>query len=174
MSQEYSGGWVTHLADMLWAYRCSTKFATRFSPFSLVYEIEVVIPVELMIPSLRVMQMRKEEKEKMVFVAKRCEDLEGLDERKEEAQEHSCRYMQRMIEAYGRTIKERVFVEGQLVSRIADHVKSGLVGPSKFLPKWEGPFVIREANATGYYCLAQMGKDLINPINGKWLKRYYT
>ena len=53
MSQKYSGGWVTHLLDALWAYRSSHKFATRFSPFSLVYEIEVVSLAEVMIPSLR-------------------------------------------------------------------------------------------------------------------------
>ena len=67
--------------------------------------------------------MRKKEKEKEVFMAERCEDLEGLDEKKEEAQEYSCRYRQRMTEAYGRTIKERLFTEGQLVLRTADHVK---------------------------------------------------
>lgn len=80
-----------------------------------------------------------------------------------------------MTKAYGRTVKEKVFVEGQLVLRIADHVKRGLERPFKISPKWDGPFVIKEANASGYYCMAQMdGKDLIDPINGKWLKRYYT
>jgi len=56
--------------------------------------------------------MRKKEKEKKVFTAERCKDLEGLDEKREEAQECSCRYKQRMIEAYGRTIKEIFFTEG--------------------------------------------------------------
>ena len=36
--------------------------------------------------------MRKKEKEKAVFAAERCEDLEGLDERKEEAQECGHKY----------------------------------------------------------------------------------
>ncbi|XP_075654970.1 uncharacterized protein LOC142625158 [Castanea sativa] len=36
--------------------------------------------------------MRKNEKEKGVFVAERCENLEGLDEKREEAQERSRRY----------------------------------------------------------------------------------
>jgi len=56
MRQEYSGGWATHLLDALWAYRSLPKSATRFSPFSLVYGIEVVSLAEVMIPSLRVMQ----------------------------------------------------------------------------------------------------------------------
>ena len=73
-----------------------------------------------------------------------------------------------MTKAYGKTTKERVFAEGQLVLKTTDHVKRGMAGPSKFSPKWEGPFVIKEAHASGYYRLAQMnGKDLMDPINGK-------
>ena len=35
--------------------------------------------------------------------------------------------------------------------------------------------MIREAHQSGYYRLTQMdGKDLMDPINGKWLKRYYA
>ena len=58
------------------------------------------------------MQAWRKEKEKEVFTAKRCKDLEGLDEKKEEAQERSHRYRQRMTETYGRTIKEKMFIEG--------------------------------------------------------------
>lgn len=85
MSQEYSGGWVSHLADMLWAYRSSPKSATGFSPFSLVYGIEAVSPRELMISSLRVLHAQKKGIEKDVFLAESCKNLEGLDEKREEA-----------------------------------------------------------------------------------------
>ena len=99
-----------HLPDALWAYRNSPKSATGFSPFSLVYGTEVVSPAEVMTPSLRVMQMREKEKEEEVFAANRYEDLEGLDEKREKAQECNCRYKQKMIE--DRMTKERVFAEG--------------------------------------------------------------
>ena len=55
-----------------------------FSPFSLVYGIEVVSLAEIMTPSLRVMQMQEKEKEE-VFAVEMCEDLEGLDEKREKA-----------------------------------------------------------------------------------------
>ena len=58
-----------------------------------------------------------------------------------------------MTEAYGRTIKERVFAEGKLVLRVANNVRRGMTGPSKFAPKWEGPLVIRETHPNGYYRL---------------------
>ena len=164
-----------HLPDTLWAYRNSPKSATGFSPFSLVYETEVVSPAEIITPSLRVMQMQEKEKEEEVFAAEICEDLEGLDEKREKAQEHNRRYKQKMTEAYGRMPKERVFVEGQLVLKMADYVRRGMAGPSKFAPKWEGPLMIREAHQSGYYRLTQMdGRDLMDPINKKWLKRYYA
>ena len=35
--------------------------------------------------------------------------------------------------------------------------------------------MIREVHPNGYSCLAHMdGKDLLDPINGKWLKHYYA
>ena len=74
-----------HLPEALWAYRNSPKSTTGFSPFSLVYRTEVISPTEVMTLSLRVMQMREKENEKGVFVAKRYEDLEELDKRREEA-----------------------------------------------------------------------------------------
>ena len=40
-----------------------------------------------------------------------------------------------MIEAYDRMTKKRVFAEGQLVLKVADYVRRGMVGLSKFAPK---------------------------------------
>ena len=72
-------------------------------------------------------------------MAERCKDLEGHDEKREKAQERSRRYRQKMTEAYGRMTKERAFAEGQLVLKVADYVRRGMAGPSKFALKWEGP-----------------------------------
>ena len=128
-----------------------------------------------MTPSLRVMQMQEKEKEEEVFAVERCEDIKRLDEKRKKAREHSRRYRQKMTKAYDRMTKERVFAEGQLVLKVVDHVRRGMTGPSKFAPKWEGPLVIREAHQSGYYRLTQMdGRDLMDPINGKRLKRYYA
>ena len=74
-----------HLSNAFWAYKNSPKSATRFSPCSLVYRMEVMSSAEVMTPSLKVIQMQEKEKENEVFAAERYEDLEGLDERREEA-----------------------------------------------------------------------------------------
>ena len=106
-----------------------------------------------MTPFLRVMQMQEKEKNGEAFAAERFEDLGELDEKREEAQERSRRYRQKMTEAYCRMTKERVFVKGQLVLKVADYVRRGLAKPSKFAPKWKGPLVIREVYQSGYYRL---------------------
>ena len=77
-----------------------------------------------------------------------------MDEKKEEAQERSRKYRQRMTEAYGRMTRERVFSKGQLVLKAVDHVRQSVVGPYKLSPKYEEPLVIREAHARAYYRLA--------------------
>ena len=65
----------------------------------------------------------REGKKKGVFAIERYENLKGLNERREEAQERNRRYRQRMTEAYGRMTKERIFVEGQLMLKVADYVR---------------------------------------------------
>ena len=68
-------------------------------------------------------------------MAERCEDLEGLDKKRKEAQERSHKHKQKITEAYGRMTKERVFAKGQLVLKTTDHVRQGMARPSKFPPK---------------------------------------
>ena len=54
MKHEYGGKLSDHLADVLWACRNSVKTATRFSPFSLVYGTKAISPVELVVPTPRI------------------------------------------------------------------------------------------------------------------------
>lgn len=42
------------LSETLWAYRTSKKDATRVSPFPLTYGHDAVLPVEVLMPSLKV------------------------------------------------------------------------------------------------------------------------
>lgn len=80
-----------------------------------------------------------------------------------------------MANAYNKATKFKVFVKGQTVLKAADQIKRNLSAPSKFGLSWEGPYLIREAIASGYYCPATAeGKSLIEPINGKWLKLHYA
>ena len=49
----HKSNWHTMIFLALWAYRNSTKNATGFTPFQLVYSLEAVLPIECEILSLQ-------------------------------------------------------------------------------------------------------------------------
>jgi len=52
--QQNGRDWHDKLPYALWAYRTSVRTATGTTPYSLVYGDEVVIPLEIKIPYLRI------------------------------------------------------------------------------------------------------------------------
>uniref|UniRef100_A0A2N9E761 RNA-directed DNA polymerase n=1 Tax=Fagus sylvatica TaxID=28930 RepID=A0A2N9E761_FAGSY len=172
---DYGNDWKAHLADVLWAYRSSPKTATGFTPFSLVYGTDTISPTELVVPSPRVMQGSELEVDANICAEARMADLEGLDEARDLAKAKSQRNYQKMANVYSKALRVRIFAEGQMVLRAAEFVRRNLPSPSKFSPNWDGPYIIREAHGSGYYRLSKSdGTALADPINGKWLKHYYS
>uniref|UniRef100_A0A2N9EU18 Integrase catalytic domain-containing protein n=1 Tax=Fagus sylvatica TaxID=28930 RepID=A0A2N9EU18_FAGSY len=157
-----------YLTDVLWAYRNSSKTATSFTPFSLVYGTDTISPTELVVPSPRVMQGSELEVDANMCAEAWMANLEGLDEARELAKARSQRNYQKMAGVYSKALRVRVFVEGQMVLKAAEFVRRNLPSPSKFSPNWDGPYIIREAHGSGYYRLSKSdGTILVDPINGK-------
>ena len=153
---------------MLWAYRSSPKTATSFSPFLLVYGTEAIAQVEIAIPTPRVVQETKNDVDASICVELRTCDLEALEEARNQVLEKTKRYHLKMVGAYGKIVKERIFATGQLVLKVVDYVRRGLPSPSKFASNWEGPYVIHEVHASGYYKLSKAdGTALVDLVNGK-------
>jgi len=46
--------WDSRIPVVLWAYRTTCKKLTRHTPFRLVYGQEAVVPMEFLVPSLRI------------------------------------------------------------------------------------------------------------------------
>jgi hypothetical protein len=70
--------WDSKLTAALWAYRTTYKVTTRATPFSLVYGIEAILPIEFEIPSLFIaINERLDESQSL---KDRLERLEGLNE----------------------------------------------------------------------------------------------
>ncbi|XP_019054469.1 PREDICTED: uncharacterized protein LOC109115191 [Nelumbo nucifera] len=57
--------WHECLDEALWAYRTSYRTATNATPFALVYSVEVVLPLERQMNSLRMLSKRELQKMKM-------------------------------------------------------------------------------------------------------------
>ena len=135
MVHEYEGGWSTHLSDALWAYRTSSRTATGFSPYSLVYGSEAVSPVELLIPSARVALVNDIEWDAEACAVMRALDLEAVEELRNEASRCIQLYQGRAMRSYNKKVNPRVFKRGDIVLRTAEHVRRQLPGPSKFSPQ---------------------------------------
>ena len=54
MLEENPRNWDGILLETLWAYRTSTRSSIGVSPFSLTYGQDAILPVEIVVSSLRV------------------------------------------------------------------------------------------------------------------------
>ena len=88
------------------------KIATGFSPFSLVYGTKAISPIELSVPTPRVMLEENQEGTEDTNNERRLADLERLEEEREVARRRSQRYQQRMAKAYAQTVHPKAFTEG--------------------------------------------------------------
>ena len=89
MKHEYGGKWSDHLADVLWACKISIKTAMGFSLFSLVYETEAINPMELVVPTPKVVLEESQEETEDTINERRLADLEGVEEERELAKKRS-------------------------------------------------------------------------------------
>ncbi|XP_020676621.2 uncharacterized protein LOC110095423 [Dendrobium catenatum] len=165
--------WHTKMVEALWAYRITYKTPTKATPYSLVFGVEAVFPLEIELPSLRVAiqyDLTQEQNARL-----RTEELDALDEVRLQAQQNLEIYRARMTKSFDRMVRHRAFQEEELVlvlrRPIIPHQK--IVG--KFVSNWEGPFVIEKVYLGGVYQLIDLeGQRPMPPINGRYLKKYHT
>ncbi|XP_070052713.1 uncharacterized protein [Nicotiana tomentosiformis] len=76
--------WHEKIGDTLWAYHTTFRTATQSTPYSLVYGVEAVLPLEQQIPSLWIAIQEGLTSEENAQL--RLAELEALDEKRLEAQ----------------------------------------------------------------------------------------
>jgi hypothetical protein len=162
--------WHLMLYSALWAYRTSVKIATSFSPFQLIYGLEVVFPIECQILSLKLaVQLLPDTsplEEWLVY-------LEQLNEQHcdaalvNEAHKHKVKFQ------YDRSVHPQIFSKGDLV--LVYNQDKDPLGAGKFKTMWFRPFIIKEVLKKGTYCLVDFEENaLAEPRNGLYLKKYYS
>jgi len=125
--------WDDKLGECLWAYRTTVRTPTKATPFALVYGCEVVLPLEIQIPSLRVFlttEMTNEEKHRL-----RLQELEALDDKRLQAQQQIELYQARISKAFNKKVKERTLKKGDLVLTIRRPMVMTHKTKGKFQPK---------------------------------------
>ncbi|KAG8479126.1 hypothetical protein CXB51_028998 [Gossypium anomalum] len=170
MAETYKD-WHEKLPFALYAYRTSVRTSTGATPFSLVYGMEAVLPIEVEITSLRVLsELKLDEAE---WIQYRYDQLNLIEEKRLKAIRNGQMYQRRMMRAYNKKFRPKVFHEGDLVLKKILPMQKYFRG--KWMPNWEGPYVVKKAFSRGALILAEMdGKSLPNPINSDSIKRYFT
>ncbi|KAL6319621.1 hypothetical protein AAG906_020698 [Vitis piasezkii] len=95
---ETSRDWSEKLPFALWAYRTSFRTSTGATPFSLVYGMEVVMPVEIEVGSLRV--ALEHQIAETDWLRARYDQLNLLDEKRLRAVDHMHAYQRKMVRAF--------------------------------------------------------------------------
>jgi len=163
--------WHEMLPFVLHGYRTSVRTSTGATPFSLVYGMEAILPLEVKIPSLRVlMETKLEEAE---WVQARYDQLNLIDEKRLVTVCHGQLYQNRMKKAFDKKVRPREFREGDLVVKKIIYVQKDHRG--KWMSNYEGPYVVKKVFSRGALILTRMdGKELSLPVNSDAVKRSYA
>lgn len=171
MTERQGKNWDLELSPALWAYRTAIKTGTGFTPFHLVYGKEALLPIEVEIPAVRMMEKFLEGpkdafKERLLCLqeAQLCRD---------KALEHYEEMQEKMLKRVNKKVRSKGIVEKDLVLRYNTRLDNSL--QKKFQVKWEGPFMVMQVFPNGTYQLADLDGTLhASRVNGYRLKKYYA
>ncbi|MCO5600690.1 hypothetical protein L7F22_054805 [Adiantum nelumboides] len=163
--------WVKHLSAALWAYRTSFRTSLGYTPYHLVFGKEAILPIEVQLASLKILAT-KNEGTPSDRLKQRILDLERLEIDREMAVEHYATQAERRRQNFNEGLKDKELKRGMLVLCYDNRFDTRK--DKKFMPRWEGPYVIRKKYTNGSYRLQDIsGKLHKTRVNGWRLKPYF-
>ena len=118
------GKWAEELPSVLWVYRTTPRRSTGETPFSLTYEVEVVIPTEVVIPaevnlcSARVSRFDPTENSELML-----KQLNLLEERQESATIWLAEYQQKLARRYIRNVRKEFGARDLILWKVAGNMR---------------------------------------------------
>ena len=132
--------------------------------------MEVVLPVELEIPSLCVMLESKVSEED--WCQGHLDELALLDERRIKALYHIQGYHRRIARSFNKRVKDRGVREGDLA--LKEMIEPIWDPRGKFKPNWSGPYIVKKILSGGAAILTDLdGEDMAHPVTLDRLKNFY-
>nr|XP_010321655.2 uncharacterized protein LOC104647713 [Solanum lycopersicum] len=163
--------WHDMLPYALLGYRTAVRTSTGATPYLLVYGTKAVIPAEVEISSLRIIQ--EAELSNAEWVRKWVDQIILIDDKRIIVVCHGQLYRQRMVHAFHKRVRARVFEVGQLFLKHIFHHHDEY--KEKYAPKWQGPYMVRKVLSRGSLVLSKMdGTVWPKSINSNAVKRYYV
>ncbi|PKI68230.1 hypothetical protein CRG98_011366 [Punica granatum] len=144
--------WHEMIPFALLVYRTSIRSSTGATSYFLVYGMEAVLPVEVEIPSMRV--LAKSKLKEAEWATQRYKQLNLIDEKQLTTLCHRQCYQQRMARVFNKKVHPHEFSPGDLILRKVLHVAPDSRG--KFAYKYDGPFIVKEVFDRGEIILNDM------------------
>ena len=143
---------------------------TCFTPFQLVYKLEVFLPIECEIPSLKlaikILPNNSTKEECFLY-------LTNLNKTRWDASLDNESHKKWIRAQYYKAVQPPVFNEGDMV--LTYDKKHDKLGKGKMESMWYGPYIIIKVFEKGSYELVDYdGIPFREPQNGLYLKRYYA
>ncbi|KAK2997608.1 hypothetical protein RJ639_026556 [Escallonia herrerae] len=166
---EPHGLWVEELPKIIWAYHTTTCTATGETPFSLAFGTEALIPLEIGLPSVRLITYNPNTNDDSLR-----SNLDLLEEKRDQAAIRLAAYQHRVAKFFDKRVQPRAFRVGDLILRLIDvSVPRDAIG--KLSPNWEGPYRVVKLGGPGSYHLETLdGKAIPRTWNARTLRRYYS
>ena len=152
--------------NVLWAYHTMNRIPTGEMTYLLVYGTELVIPVEIGMPSFWTMNFYKETNKIELGL-----NLDLFIEKREYAEVRQASYKRQVVNYFNRMVKHMLFQPGNLVLREVTLATEEL-NAGKLCPTWEGPYKVVKVSKLGTCWMEDMGgKGLPYPWNAEHLKK---
>jgi hypothetical protein len=160
-ASNYATRWLAELPHVIWGLRTQVSSATGFSPFFLVYGLEVVLPTDVAFRAPHIQFYEEGEAEQTL-----CVDLDSLEEQRLTAIMRQARHDQQLRRYHDRNVKETSF-------NVSDLVLKCIRRPTthKLSAPWERPFIVTEVISPSTYRLQWGdGQGVPNPWNVEHLR----
>ncbi|XP_045810889.1 uncharacterized protein LOC123905327 [Trifolium pratense] len=146
--------WHKTLDQVLWACRNSPKESTGSTPFRLTYGHDAVLPVEIMMQSIRV--QRQLDLPPDQYWNLMLDELVDVDEERFQALDALIRQKERIAKTYNKKVTSKTFDVGDLVWKVILPMDRRYRVFGKWSPNWEGPFKISQVLSNGAYEIEEL------------------